>query len=619
MAEISEEEFVKLIENAEQDSQRNMRGYKLKLALFAALGYAVIFAVLIALFLLVGGTVAIALVSGSLFLLLVKKKIIWVILFAIWTFLRALWVKFDQPTGFTLAPKDYPNLFEQIDDLTKQLDALKIHQVIVENNLNAAVVQTPRFGLFCGQKNTLFLGIQLLLALPPKEMRSVLAHEFGHLSGNHSRFSGWIYRIRITWQRISDAFSHTDSFGASIMRRFFEWYAPKFSAYSFALARNNEYEADRAAVELTSPDITASALINVHAKAPYIEREYWDVYFKTADTHPEPTTAPFEGLAAFLKRAPLTGERLKALVEEEMQVETHYADTHPALKDRVSEIVDKEILPEDFEQNAAEAWLGDKYQAVLSHFDAIWLEQNQPHWKERYDYVTESKALLETSGSQALESLDDDTLWRVALASYEFQDGDTAENFFAEFLHRNPESAGAAYYMGEIKTSKEDETAIDYLRIALSGVGVWEEAARMGYQLLHSLEKEDAAEAWKEEALEIYAKHSEAQEELSNATINDEFEAAVPNEESLESLKEALAAHKNVRAGWVARKILKQDTGQSVYVVAVRTRGFYLSSERVLQSIADSLPDNENYFVVLLEKEWRKFGKKVKDNGVQIV
>ena len=260
MAELNQQQFIELVKQSEAEAEQDINRYKIKLALFAALGYGVIFAVLITLVLLVGGTVVTALVSSSLFLLLVKKKFIFLILIAIWTFLRALWVKFDPPSGYLLERDKYPELFQEIDHLTHTLDALTIHQVILDDRLNAAVVQHPRFGLFGGQQNTLFLGLQLLLALSPQEMKSVLAHEFGHLSGNHSRFSGWIYRVRITWFRVMEAFDQSNSFGAGLMRRFFDWYAPKFSAYSFALARNNEYEADRVAAELTSPATAARSL-----------------------------------------------------------------------------------------------------------------------------------------------------------------------------------------------------------------------------------------------------------------------------------------------------------------------------------------------------------------------
>lgn len=49
MSSISEEEFIQLVRKAEQETATNPRRYLVKLALFAALGYVVIFGALLTL------------------------------------------------------------------------------------------------------------------------------------------------------------------------------------------------------------------------------------------------------------------------------------------------------------------------------------------------------------------------------------------------------------------------------------------------------------------------------------------------------------------------------------------------------------------------------------------
>lgn len=51
-----------------------------------------------------------------------------------------LWVKFTPPQGYTLTRKEFPALFSELDELSKRLQALKIHEVILDKSLNAAVV-----------------------------------------------------------------------------------------------------------------------------------------------------------------------------------------------------------------------------------------------------------------------------------------------------------------------------------------------------------------------------------------------------------------------------------------------------------------------------------------------
>jgi len=618
MSELNEQQFIELVKKSEAEAEQNIQGYRIKLALFAALGYGVIFLVLITLVVLVGGTIATALVSSSVFLLLIKKKFIFLILIAIWTFLRALWIKFEPPSGYLLERDKYPELFRQIDELTQTLDALKIHQVILDDRLNAAVVQHPKFGLLGGQQNTLFLGLQLLLALSPQEMKSVLAHEFGHLSGNHSRFSGWIYRVRITWYRVMDAFDHSNSFGAGLMRRFFDWYAPKFSAYSFALARNNEYEADRVAAELTSPITAAKALVNVHTKAPYIEREYWDNYFQQADTTPAPPALPFEGLANFLKQSPISREQVLELIRQEMQTETHYSDTHPALRDRVTSLTDKPVIPDSFKTNAAEAWLGGRYQRLLQHFDQQWLKNNKQKWKNRYDHVQHSKQLLAESKTLNAQELTDDKLWELAHASFDFESDDAALPLFLAFLQRHPKSVGAGYYAGLILARQKDEAALPYLRLALVNPNTIGDAARWGYDLLMDLKKEAEAEKWWQEARTEADKQQAIQEAQSSISEDDHFSRPQIDEELLNSLLNVLGNHKNAGAVWLAQKTLPYSDADPVYILAFRPKGIYFSFDAVTKSVSEAIDVDANVFVVCLWGDNKSIAKKIKKVGDKI-
>ncbi|MCL6416645.1 M48 family metallopeptidase [Aestuariirhabdus sp. Z084] len=619
MPEFTEEQFVELIKKSEVAAAENINSYKLKLALFALLGYAVIFFVVASLVLLVGGTIGLAFVGGGLFLLLIKKKFIFVILIAIWTLLKALWVKFDPPEGRVLERNQYPELFKEIDELTDTLNALKIHQVIIQDNLNAAVVQHPRFGILGGQKNTLFLGIQLLLALPPQEMRSVLAHEFGHLSGNHSRFSGWIYRVRMSWYRIMEAFEGSESFGASLMRRFFNWYAPKFAAYSFALARNNEYEADQVAAELTSPEVAAKALVNVHAQAPYIDREFWDAYFKQADKMPTPPIAPYEGLARFLKKSPITRKQLLQTIKQEMQEETHYADTHPALKDRVEAITSQAVIPSDFSKNSAEVWLGERYQDLLSEFDKDWMGRNSERWKGRYEYVVEAKRTLAETVHIDLDTLSDDDLWDLTQYKDEFEGDEAALPVYLRFLSRHPKSIGAAFYIGRILFTRKDERAIKYLRIALNGPNTLEDAGRMGYHLLKDNGKEQAAEAWWQEVLQVDERHREAAAQRQSFGPEEALRKADIDKELFHELAKALKANRRVGSAWIAEKAIKEDGWPPVYIVAFSPRGFLWSTEKAVETVAESLQIDADIFVVCVKGDTAELGKKVKTMGRKIV
>ena len=619
MAEYTEEQFIALVKKSEHDANNNLDKYKFKLALFAVFGYVVIFTVLIVLVSLVGGSIAIAFVSGSLFLLLLKKKILFIILFAIWTFLKALWVKFSPPEGFNVTQADAPELFNEIKQLTNSLKALKIHRVLLTDELNAAVVQTPKFGLIGAPQNTLILGLQLLLALSPNEMRSVLAHEFGHLSGNHGKFNGWIYRIRITWERIMFTFDETNSFGAGLMRRFFDWYAPKFSAYSFALARKNEYEADQMAAALTSEEVAVKALANFHVKAPHIATQYWDVYFKSAEEFPSPPHRPYEGLAKFLKDTPIDKTAMLKAIKDQMQHKTHYADTNPSLKDRVNALTNKAYLPDSCTTNAAETWLGSFYLTALDHFDKEWISQNGQRWKDRYDYTQQSKKLIADYKNVPLDSIGDEKIWPLAVTTSEFVGDNEALPLYKKCYTINNKNSAAAFHVGRILANNKDIQALPYLRYAFEQFDIIEYAAKYGYDLLVALEKPEQAEKWWQDALQRNQKHQQILHEASNITTNDKVKIAELSTGDLNNITEQLKNNKKVKSAWIAQKTLPAGTEIKCYVIAIQFKGFYFSYDKALTKLAENFKSNLIIYFIPTQGDSSSLANKIKKLNQKIL
>ncbi len=81
-------------------------------------------------------------------------------------------------------------------------------------------------------------------------------------------------------------------------RTFFRWYIPRFSATSFPLARANEYEADAAAIKLTSARSAAQALTAVSIVGSYLSEKYWPRIHSAARESPQPAFAPYSEFIA---------------------------------------------------------------------------------------------------------------------------------------------------------------------------------------------------------------------------------------------------------------------------------------------------------------------------------
>ncbi|MCK5386893.1 MAG: M48 family metalloprotease [Gammaproteobacteria bacterium] len=616
MPTMNEEQFIKLVKKSELEAEENIGIYKAKLALFAVLGYLVIFSILLVLVLLVGGTLATAFISSTLFIILLKKKLIFIILPAIWVMLKALWIKFDTPTGYFLTREKFPELWKAVDELSKDLKSQPIHQIILTPELNASINQTPRLGVFGWQLNTLTLGLELLLIAPVEEIRSVIAHELGHLSGNHSKFNGWIYRVRLTWNRLMSAFEDNESIGARIMGSFFNWYSPKFDAYSFALARNNEYEADAISAELTSPEIATRALVNVHASSPFMDKKYWGDFYEQADHQPEPESSPYFGLVKFLSNNSLSQDDMIKNIKTAMDEVTEYDDTHPCLKDRVDAINSVPVLPKRAKESSAHAWLGNQLEQVIKDFDDDWYENNNEKWSERYEYVKDSNKKLEEFSNSELNDLSEEDLWRYGVLKMEFKSDDEALPVFEFYKSKYPDDVDVDYMLGQIFYRKNDERCLEYFRTSLKNESLIIDASEYAYYFLMASDRVKEAQEWHD----IYSRQSEkenaAREERAAVSVEDDFSEAELNDELLPVLQK-LSEHKNVKKLWFAQKVVKYYPSSPVYVIVFKEKGLHMSYDSVLAKVTKSIDTEADIFIVVNAGDYKKLAKKVISYGTQ--
>lgn len=611
--------FEHMVHKAEHSAQSNMPIYKLKLGLYALLGYAVIFAIVVALFGLVGGIVAAAFFSTSLFLILLKKKIFLVIFPTIWVLLKSLWVRVEAPEGYVLDRAKFPRLYREIDRLRKGLKAPRIHEVILTPELNASITQTPRLGILGWNKNTLTLGLELLLTLSPKQARAVIAHEFGHLSGNHSHFNTWIYRIRLSWYRIMHAFDNEHSLGAKIMGYFFDWYAPRFAAYSFALARANEFEADAIAAELTSVESAGAALIHTHVTGPYVDTNYWRAYFKKADVMPQPEHAPWIGLRDFIRIHKPADDELSNSLQEELKRETVYDDTHPCLQDRLDALSAGTLMPKPVKITAAEVWFGRQFQRVIDDFDSDWMQYNQEKWNDRYRYVTESKKTLTGLNERENADLTDDELWQKATFTEEFESVSDALVLYQSYQSRCPDDAAAGFVIGRILYNQNDANFLQHMKKALSRPDLVLDACEYAYYYLTNNGQSEEAEWWREKADAQMRIDYESQYERSTLLPGDLLIKAELSDADLNPVIQVLKANNHVKKAWIAAKKMEHYPESPAYAIAVVTKGFFLSYDKITANIAEQIELDCTLFVVAKAGDHKSLAKKIIKAGRQIV
>jgi len=497
---LNERDYMQLVRRLEVDSTISPTAFRTRVILLSSSAYIALFGTLGASALLVYFGVKWARDHHSTQALIRIALFGVLMLPAFYAVLRMFFLRLTPPQGRFITREEAPALFGKLDIMRKKLRGPPIHRVLINDEYNAAISQLPRFGLFGGHTNYLMLGLPYLLGVTHKEMLATIAHEYGHLCGNHGKMGAWVYRQRRTfgalYDQVRDASEGNWVHGG--MARALDCFMPYFSAYTFVLSRQNEYQADQTASELVGADVNANGLVRDALLGRWIHDEFWPKLHQQADTAMRPSFMPFSAMRTAFKASYhqwATPERLAAAWLEKSGL----LDTHPALRDRVEATGAPPVLPACVEVTAAEALLGARFaKRLIEEFDQGWWAKERQNWEGRCKYVTRSRARLLELSAQPLAKTAPQHLYELALLKSEFETPQAAKAVLEHLLKRDGGPfPKAAFIYGRILLDEDNGRGLDHLAAAADkDRSLVEEVARIGYDYLLKTRDEVAARAW---------------------------------------------------------------------------------------------------------------------------
>jgi Zn-dependent protease with chaperone function len=584
------EEWERLVERLDSLARAEPARYRRRVGLLAGLGYAYVVGVLALLIAAAAGVVWLAIIGTVAILKFLIPLGAFVLLI-----LRALWVRVPPPEGIRLTRKDAEPLWRALDELRNAVEGPKVHTLLLDGQLNAGIVQIPRLGPLGWQRNYLVVGLPLMPALDEDEFRAVVAHELGHLSKSHGRFASWIYRLRSTWTRLLMTLEEDEHWGQYVFRRFFGWYAPYFNAYSFALARAHEYEADQAAADATGPRTAARALVSLTTAARVVEGSFWPSVYERARKEAEPPADAFGPLGDALVGG--RNERMTARwVSAELEQPSGWADTHPSLADRLRSLG----VPEgeelallrtngDGRASAASRLLGPAADDLAGLLDREWRQAVLPAWREEHRRAQDAQAALGRLDERAAsEELPEEDAWQRAELTAEFRGPDEAIPLLEGLLARSPEDARAHFALGGLLLDREDERGLDHLERAVSAdPGAVLPACERAFVFLTEQGRDEEAERYRARAEEHLKTLADADEERQSVSLEDEFLPHGLPDDVVERLRRLLRFYEEVGQAYVVRKRLRHLADQApLYVVGI------VQKRRLRRALKDNGPSS---------------------------
>ncbi len=616
---MSNEQFDTLVKKLEGVAKKQPLQYKVRVLGMALLGYLYLMAILVSILGVGAGAIWLALgwdgeSSG------VRSGVLGKILIALgglaFVVLRAMWVRVPPPEGIPLQRQAFPELFRILDTMRRHLKGPKIHAVLLTDVFNASVSQNPRLGIFGWPKNFLVLGLPLLQSVSSQQLEAILAHEYGHLSGAHGKFSAWIYRIRMTWYQLMEAFDQEERWGRGIFQKFFDWYAPYFGAYSFVLARSNEYEADRCSADLTSPKLAADALTAIYLKGETLHKNFWPSVYGKADHMPAPPPLMYVEMGKFLREGG-PGAKLSDILERVMAEETGSADTHPALKERLTALEQEARIPEPLGATAAEVLLGSQHERLVHHLSQEWVGQVEKGWRERHECVRSSmERLEELEARHGQGDFTDEEAYELAKLSEEFRTRGEALDRYQAVLTLNDTHVSAQFALGRLLLDQDNEGGINQIERALElDPEATLEGCREVYRFLKRQGRTEEAERYKQRFDERADFEQRVEAERDELSLDDTYVAHELSHEAVTALVDQLKGYKAIARAYLVRKhtVLSE---KPLYVLGVKGTWYWYwiskdgeNCSNLVKRLVDDISFPGEVIFLVLDEQNPKFMK----------
>jgi Zn-dependent protease with chaperone function len=525
--------------------------------------------------------------------------------------LRMVWVGLDEPEGLPVTAADTPRLMEEIESVRQALGAGPVHRVLLNAECNAGVCERLRF-LFVGwPRNYLLLGLPVMDELTPDEFRALLAHEFAHLSGRHGRFSAWIYRLRRTWERIFEKWAEGPAprgLTQRLGRWFVRWWWPRFNARafgisaeqaielgskkprkvawkscrlfcgdSFVLSRICEYEADRAAARLTSPEHITSGLLRMNLLAAVIDGPVQNRLLQRAAAETDPL-ADYTTFLRELRQSPEGLAEAAKAVREAWLIPTRNHDTHPSLTDRSRSAGDLSrggtVIPEPpAAGSAATTLLAENLKTIRHGVDRLWVRDNTSAWRSRHLAAASQHRQAEHIGTRSRGG-NAELLWEEAKTLQALHGPAAALPVVERILTIQPSHPGACMVMGrhllESGATAQGEACLEHAMADPRTLHAAADLLHQHYRRTGQPERLQALDARLDREEETRAA---ADKERANVTAFDTFIPHTLTVEECAALATVFQNAPGLAAVDLAEKRLRHRPEQRLFVLSLRGQG----------------------------------------------
>jgi len=331
------------------------RTYRVVLWVTCAFYYASLPLVALSVVALGGGLVYACFAIGTIPIKLVLIAIL-LVCASLWAIAKSLFVRArDEDPGEKIDLAQHPRLREVLEEVAQRVGTRPVDAVYVTPGTDIAV--TERGGLLRQMRGRsercLILGAAVLEGMRVRELKAILAHEYGHFQNEDTAGGGFALAVRRSLMTM--ALHLVQSRAASALNPAW-WFVRGFHAaflrVSQGASRLQEVLADRWAAFAYGSESFVRGLTHVMERSAR-----FDAHVNATLGEVVPAKQPLANLYGFVPKEPVDPKKVDQEIEQAMARPAHPYDSHPRPADRIAWV--RKIAapdPPETEQDTAQAW-----------------------------------------------------------------------------------------------------------------------------------------------------------------------------------------------------------------------------------------------------------------------
>ena len=323
---------------------------------------------------LVEGEVAVAMASAAGFMIVLSLAV----RCALW-----LTVQAPGPAGIRIPREAAEPLHRLVERMGERFGRVPVDAVWVGGDMNAAILQRPRWGWIGPMETHLIIGLPLAHSVSRRQFGAILAHEFAHLAHQRQRLDAWGAHVRAWWFRVMDrCIEASPRFGRGLER----WCAGDLRD-ALRLARLEEFQADALAAGAVGARLVGETLVEIALKERFLSEDYWCKVMAQSRNQPQPSIRPYRemghGMMAGFRR-PLPGLfDLRGWVGNGDSASS-VGSFHPTIAERLRALGVRPQVPHGAPLSFADAYLGPLLPTLAWVFDRAWWLDSRVAWRRCY-------------------------------------------------------------------------------------------------------------------------------------------------------------------------------------------------------------------------------------------